>query len=359
MNTILSCSNICWQKGDKRILAGASLDIQAGQTLALIGPNGAGKSSLLQVMSFLLKPDSGTIRFRGSLVVSSKDQLLARRRMAVVFQQPLLVNATVEYNLALGLKYRSTKGTEIKRKVEEWSGILGINHLRKQNARTLSGGEAQRVNLARALITEPEILFMDEPFTALDTPGKAILMEDLRKIIRQKRLSVVFVTHDYNEVPFLADHVAVMLQGKVVQTGGIKEVFDRPRRTEIAALLGYENLLTGIIQEIDSGDLVVNLGKSLLKVAGRGAVGQKVNVCLRGREVHLAKDKSEFKEPDNIFRGRVLRILPYGEHLKVEVDCGLKLVASLPQSKLFYINLQTGDLVYLRIPPRAPHIILG
>ncbi|MEI6315588.1 MAG: ATP-binding cassette domain-containing protein, partial [Syntrophus sp. (in: bacteria)] len=175
---ILSGENIQVQRGGKRILDVLSLKIIPGEVLSIIGPNGAGKTTLLQALSQLIRLVKGDIYFQGKKVGADMAPLDYRRCLAMVFQEALLFDTTVYANVASGLKIRGVKSSEIEAIVNTRLEQFGIGHLRDRSAKTLSGGEAQRTSLARAFAIQPQLLFLDEPFAALDPPTRETLLED-------------------------------------------------------------------------------------------------------------------------------------------------------------------------------------
>ena len=177
--SILEAKNLRVRRGGVSVLDISYLGVPEGKVLCLIGPNGAGKSSLLLALSCLLKSSQGEIIFRGKRVGLNYTLFDYRRKLAMVFQEPLLFDTTVFENVAAGLKIRSFKHDEVKRVVEEYLERFGIGHLASRSARKLSGGEAQRTSLARAFAIRPEIIFLDEPFSSLDPPTRESLMGDL------------------------------------------------------------------------------------------------------------------------------------------------------------------------------------
>jgi len=211
---LLSAKNICWHQDGKVILKDIDFHLDQGEIVGLVGPNGSGKSSLLKILSFLENPTSGQLTFQGKSI-SGNVPLPVRRRIALVFQEPLLFNTTVFENVASGLKIRGISRRDIKHEVENWLDCFGVLHLINQAARSLSGGEAQRVSLARAFVLEPDILFLDEPFSALDTPTKEALIEDLEKILKTTKTTVVIVSHDFRDIFRLAQRAVVLVDGRV------------------------------------------------------------------------------------------------------------------------------------------------
>ncbi|MGI5837925.1 MAG: ATP-binding cassette domain-containing protein, partial [Chloroflexota bacterium] len=186
------------------------LEIHEGEILSVIGPNGAGKSTLLHTLALLHLPASGTMRFAGQPVNQNSDLVELRRRMAVVFQEALLLDTTVMDNVLTGLRLRGgVSRSDAKERAYNWMKRFGVDHLAKRQARQLSGGEAQRVSLARAFVLQPELLLLDEPFAALDAPTRASLFEDFERVLRDSEVTTVFVTHDRTEAMRLGDRIAV------------------------------------------------------------------------------------------------------------------------------------------------------
>ena len=213
-----------------------ALEIQRGETLTVIGPNGAGKSTLLLALARLLKPARGDILYDGKSL-TQWNELEYRRMISFVFQAPLLMDMTVEQNVALGLKFRGTPQQETRERAGKWMRQLGIESLAKRRAGQLSGGEAQRVSLARAFVLEPELLLLDEPFAALDPPTHAKLLEDLSSILKQDQRTAVFVTHNLSEAVRASHRIAVIVGGALRQVGTAKQIKSNPADETVAAFL--------------------------------------------------------------------------------------------------------------------------
>lgn len=211
-------------RGGREIFHIERFALAPGEVLALVGPNGAGKSSLLLTLALLEPPTGGSIRFAG-VPVRNGNLLAFRRRLALVFQDALLLDMPVLANLLIPLRFRGLGRREAAARAEAWLDRLGIRHLAKHPARTLSGGEAQRTSLARALALEPELLLLDEPFSSLDYPTRKKLLDDLGAILAKLQTATLFVTHDYTEIPRIAGRVAVLHQGRILRTGTVREVF--------------------------------------------------------------------------------------------------------------------------------------
>ncbi|SFG83989.1 tungstate transport system ATP-binding protein [Desulfotomaculum arcticum] len=220
---MISVENLELVKEKRTILQIEKFELKQGKTQAIIGPNGAGKSTFLKVMALLEQPTRGKVFFAGR-EVTKKNMIAFRRRMAVVFQEPLLLNTTVFNNVALGLKLRGIRGDKLTQRVDHWLERLNISDLRDRKPVYLSGGEAQRVSLARAFALEPEVVFLDEPFSALDFPTRINLLEDLGHLLGNSGVTAMFVTHDFNEIPYLTNDVVVIDRGKLVFEGLLKKL---------------------------------------------------------------------------------------------------------------------------------------
>ncbi|MCC6300627.1 MAG: ATP-binding cassette domain-containing protein [Anaerolineales bacterium] len=227
MDRLIEINGLQVKRDGRVVLDIEHLSIQRGETLAIVGPNGAGKTTLLLTLAQLLKPVSGEIRIDGK-PLHQLNELEYRRRISFVFQSPLLLDMTVEQNVALGLKFRGAAKEEVKAQAAKWMKSLGVDSLSARRASQLSGGEAQRVSLARAFVLNPELLLLDEPFAALDPPTRAKLIEDLSALLAEDRRAAVFVTHNLNEAAKLSDRIAVMVNGMVRQVGTAKRIKSKP-----------------------------------------------------------------------------------------------------------------------------------
>lgn len=235
---MLAAQQITWEQNGKPILQGIDFHIERGERVGLAGPNGSGKSSLIKILSFLERPTGGQVTFDGQSI-GKQTPLELRRKMAVVFQEPLLFRTTVFENVASGLKIRGVPKADIRRRVEQWLELFGISHLQNQAARSLSGGEAQRVSLARAFVLEPDLIFLDEPFSALDAPTKEMLRRDLADVLQIANTAVVLVSHDFRDIERLTKRAVILMNGLTAAEGTPDELLTLPQPEPVDQFLTH------------------------------------------------------------------------------------------------------------------------
>jgi tungstate transport system ATP-binding protein len=353
----LALRGVVVRRGSRPVLRVESLDIHGGEVLAVIGPNGAGKSTLVQTLALLERPAEGEVLYGGLPV--PRNTLPLRRRMAVVFQEPLLLDTTVESNVGSGLAIRGVPAAERRRRVALWLERFGIGHLASRSARTLSGGEAQRVSLARALVLEPEVLFLDEPFAALDAPTRQTLMDELAALLAGSDLATVFVTHDRDEALRLADRVAVLIGGEILQIGEPADVFAAPGDERVASFVGVETIIAGIVRELRDSVAIVDVGGRQIEGGAGAAVGEDVLVCLRPEDVILnpAHEGGIGTSARNHIPAEIRRMVPAGAYVRVELDAGFRLVALVTKHAVEELGLGPGVHVAATFKATAVHLI--
>jgi tungstate transport system ATP-binding protein len=345
--------------GGQKVLDVPLLQVHPNEVLMVIGPNGSGKTTLLLCLASLLKPATGTIAYKGKLVTDSKHVLELRRRLAVVFQESLLLNSTVWDNVTLGLRLRGVKGDEVRTRARKWLDRFGIADLARRQARMLSGGEGKRVSLARAFVLQPEILFLDEPFNALDSPTRQSLLEDFESVLRETRVTTVMVTHDRNEALALADRVAVLMNGAISQLGVPGEVFGSPVDEEVAGFVQAGNILHGTVTSQSEGLALIDIGGYQLQAVSDLAAGTRVTAYLQYEDVTVGLPSAEPAPTSarNQLMGSIVRAFPFGSLLKVTMDCGFTLAAVITRRSWEDLRLEAGREVIASFKASSVHLI--
>jgi iron(III) transport system ATP-binding protein len=239
----LSCWDIVKRFGTTAAVDGVDLDVAHGEILALLGPSGCGKTTLLRLIAGFEAPTAGTIALDGRLLCGPHTFTLPeKRRVAMVFQDfALFPHMNVAANIAFGLK----RGSDKRRRIAELLTLVGLEGLERRLPHQLSGGQQQRVALARALASEPILMLLDEPFSNLDPAIRARVRGEVKQLIRQVGITALFVTHDQEEALSIADRVAVMMDGRVIQVGTPEQVYARPLNRAVGAFVGDANFLPG------------------------------------------------------------------------------------------------------------------
>lgn len=340
--TDVQLKNIRKDFGTFNAISHLDLDIQSGELVALLGPSGCGKTTTLRMIAGLEDPSAGQIFFDGNDVseVRVKD-----RNVGMVFQRyALFPHMNVEKNIMFGLKVRDTPAPEIKTRLDEILDVVQLDQFRHRFPAQLSGGQMQRVALARTLITNPSILMMDEPLANLDTNLRA----DMRRFIRdlQQRLGIttIFVTHDQIEAMELADRIAVIFDGKLAQFDAPNVVYQRPKTFEIANFMGASNIFSAHIS-VD-GIASTKFGTLNVDLNGARPDAGKGSVLLRAEAIDLHFEKSPGTQ--NQFSGKVVGREFFGASINYTVDCaGDKIIVSEQSRRL----VDVGQDVWLTIEP--------
>ena len=276
----------------------------------------------------------------------------------MVFQEPLLFDTTVYKNVASGLKIRGINRDEIRERVMRYLKCFNIEHLANRSARKLSGGESQRASLARAFAIEPELIFLDEPFSALDPPTRHALTDDLEKIVRETGITTVMVTHDQSEALRMSDRIAVMNSGRIVQSGTPAVVMNNPANEFVANFVGMETILVGRVLKNNDGSLLISISGREVDAIGEMQPNEEVYCCIRPENVTIEiRDPDDFTSARNIFPARILDIDSMGPFLKLSLDCGFPLVSYVTREAFATLGLAEGKEVYASFKATSIHLI--
>jgi molybdate transport system ATP-binding protein len=321
----------------------------------VFGPSGAGKSTLLDCIAGLLKPDAGRIEIGGEILLDVERRIdvpPAKRKIAYVFQSlALFPHMTVEQNVAYGLAHMPAPDQALR--VKAMLEAFRVQQLAKRKADEISGGEQQRVALARSLATLPRVLLLDEPLTALDEGLKQSIMEDLRRWNAVQNIPILYVTHSRPEVDALGERVIVLDEGKIVSTGTPDEVLDAPRRSSLAQASGFENLFSGVVTELREADGVmrVQLVRGACEIEmplSYVAVGTAVRLAIRAGDILLATERPYGLSARNIIAGKIISLERRGTMFVAQV------VADADGSVIFTVHLTLGAKRALELEVNRP-----
>jgi sulfate/thiosulfate transport system ATP-binding protein len=322
-------------------VADVSFVAPTGGITTLLGPSGSGKSTVLRMVAGLEQPDAGQVLFGDADVTTLPAQ---KRGLGFVFQSyALFKHMTVESNVAFGLGVRRVPKDERRRKVAELLSLVQLDGLGGRYPAELSGGQRQRVAFARALAIEPKVLLLDEPFGALDAQVRVELRDWLRRLHAERQVTTLLVTHDQAEAMEVSDQVVVMHEGRVAQTGTVREVYDRPATPFVAAFVGGANVLRGqmVGGRVSLGALVEDVAVSGQSLAPDGAA---VNAYVRPHDVALTK---AVDGAPSVSVARIERMAWLGGTVKVSLKLsdGGALTVEMPKGEAQALAISKGDLV--------------
>jgi spermidine/putrescine transport system ATP-binding protein len=291
-SALIRLDRVTKQYGDLTAVADLSLDIAAGTFLAMMGPSGCGKTTTLRLLAGLETPNSGDIWFNGQVITHKEPW---HRNMPMVWQNlALFPYLNVLENVCFGLRMAGVRGTSARDRAMAWLARLGIDHLAQSHVGHISGGQAQRVALARSLVLEPQVLLLDEPLSALDAHLVVRMQAELTALQRELGITFLYVTHNQSEAFAMADRVVIMNEGRIQQNGTPREVFRQPTNRFVAEFVGTNNIFSGRIAELSREVAVVDAPEGKLPArrpeGGAMAEGAPVDLVISADLVHLSKE---------------------------------------------------------------------
>ncbi len=371
---LLEIKNIYKSFSGKKVLTGINLDIESGEISSIFGYSGEGKSTLLKIICGIIKQDNGDIMLNGKSINSLEPY---ERHAVLVMDEPLLFpHMNVFENIAFGSKLSSNKKRHINnnrnilKSAKEIMELLGIRGLEKRYPNEISMGQAQRVSLARALIVNPEIILMDEPFSNLDIISKTKVRKLIKDINNELKISMLLVTHDIEDVLNLSDKMFILNNGKIQDSGKPKDVLKKPSSMDAAFLLGTENIFEGIISEIDEKNNLIKIkllngkqGNSYIETDFQGdfEINEQVFFVIRPEEIIILRDDRQTSKPvkENHFSGRIISSIFTSRMMEIlissENNSMFKIL--IPFHAYEVMNLFEGKIVNISLKKSAIHII--
>lgn len=347
----LEVKNLKFWSNRRLIVDVPYFELRQGECLVLFGPNGSGKSTFLRLISFLQPADSGEIYYRGQKVEIKNGQEL-RKKIVYLLQKPVFFRGTVSDNLLAGLKFRKFDQKEQEKQLKKIAAVFQLESLLYCRPEELSGGERQRVHLARAFILEPELLLLDEPFNGLDVQYRDRLMADFYRLRKSTGLTTILVTHQRQEAAYLGDRLAVMLNGRIIQTGTPEEICALPATPEVSRLMGHEALVEGRVVSLENGLLEIEAHGQKIFAYGQHRPGEKVVLTFRPEEVVLAREKPS-TSVRNWFQAEVREIRPLDRVTLVKLESGFRLKAFVSRTSVAELELQPGKKIWAGIKASA------
>lgn len=331
-----------------------------GRVTALFGPSGSGKTSLLDLVAGLRRANSAFIQLDSRVLVDTVKGVSVPTRERGIGDEPqdlaLFPHLSVRQNLLYGRK--ANDETNPLFRFEHIVDVLELEPLLQRGVTELSGGEKQRAALARALLTSPRLLLLDEPLASLDLKLKTRIIPYLARIRDEFRIPMLYVTHDRYETLALADEMVVLVNGRVAQTGSVQEVFSRPTNLAVASLLTIETVQPGRVLKIENGLVSVAVGSAKLTAVEGNLQTDKndVYVCIRAEDVILIKGGESSSSARNYLPATVQAVTSEGPLMRIELDCGFPLSVMLTKQACEELSVKAGERLFALI--KAPHIHL-
>ncbi len=348
MNNVVELRGIGKTFGSEEVLKDIDLEVKKGEFISFLAPSGSGKTTLLRIINLLEEPSSGEMKIFGRDMnsINKKERLEVRRRMTLVSQKPVMFSGSVFDNISYGLKIRHYSKNDVKEKVKEVLDLVGFAGYEDRNARTLSGGETQRLCFARALIFDPELLLLDEPTTSLDPLSEAKI-HNIIKEIKKLGITIILATHKQEEALGLSDRIAVLNEGSLEQVSGVEELFHFPETRFAAEFTGMCNIFYGKVEGKESRETIVEVEGETLSLPF-DVSGSEVCFGIRPEEVMILREDVPVNTIHrNIFNGVIIDIYPKNSALKrLTLDTGkIKVFADLPNHAVEKMQLRKGKKV--------------
>jgi molybdate/tungstate transport system ATP-binding protein len=329
-----------------------SFKVNKGEYFILLGMSGAGKSMLLEMIAGLTNPDSGEILLNGKNIERSKPY---EREVGLVFQDhAIFPHLTVGANIGYALKRQALSHTQKQEEIKSIANRIHIGQLLNRLPSTLSGGELQRVALARTLVQKPQVLLLDEPLAAIDTKLKSEIRSLLRQLNREGQ-TIIHVTHDFDEAISLANRIAIIHEGLIIQTGTPEEVFGNPRSEFVAHFVGIRNFFKATLTETETG-CIAELAKGLRIVSTQKSGSGNGYLMIRGEDLTLSVENYESSARNN-FMGKIIEVSGSRTGMDVIVDVGVQVHVSVSKESVQKLGLTEGIKIWLHFKASAMNVI--
>lgn len=352
MSTIVRLDGVTKLYGKITALNNITLEIPRNQIFTIIGPNGSGKTTLLKILALLEKPTKGTVTFNGELVKAENADKL-RLNTTMVFQKTALFDTTVAKNIAYGLKLRGFSKKEIDEKIRNALKIVRLEGYEKRRAKKLSGGEQQRVSLARAISLGTELLLLDEPTANLDQKNMSIIEAAIAQILKEEKTTIVLATHNVLQIKTLSENVALLLNGELVTFGKTTKILEDAEK--LASFARIENIFSGVSRLTEEGTAIIDVGDSLQIEATIKKEG-KISIFIKPEDIVLSK--SQFtSSARNVLKGKIIEIYDLGSVVRLKVDAGKPFIVQITKRSFYDMGLNLNMEVYLAFKASSVQIV--
>ena len=346
MTTLIEASHVAKDYGNVKALQDVSFSVDQGDLFAVIGPSGSGKSTLLRLLGLIEPPTSGKVLFKGkdATLCPNDLQLRLRREIGMVFQEAVLMNTSVKENVAYPLKIRKMPASETVRRVKEALDAVKLSGFENRNALELSGGEAQRVSLAQALVYNPTLLLLDEPTANLDPRNAIIITNAVSQLNREQGTTVIMATHNMEQAQFLASKGGILREGKLVESGRISELFESPS-TFLSVFGAIGNVFEGESEIGPDGLATIDIGAEK-KIEATTTKRGKVTVAIRPEDIIVSKEALQ-SSARNQLKGEVVEISQRDQRVRIKVNAGRQFQVTMTRRSFDEMKLELGSTIFI------------
>ncbi len=353
MNTIVELRNVTKTYCNTTALDNVSLQIAPGEVLGLLGPNGSGKTTLLRTLAFIQQPTNGEVYFQGTKITEKNVERM-RLESTMVFQKNVLFNASVYSNVAYGLRIRKVKKEKIDEEVRRALRLVGLEGFEKRHAKKLSGGEQQRVTLARALALNTSLLLLDEPTANLDPKSASTVEEVIVAANRERGTTITVATHNMFQAKKLPTRIALMENGKITETGKPAEIFNRLSKT-LASFAATDNVFEGFAHTTENGTTLVDVGNGV-QFEATGQHSGKVSAFVSPEDIILSKSLFA-SSARNTFKGKISEILDSDSVVRLKVDVGKLVTVQITKRSFNEMGLSINVEIFLAFKASSVQIV--
>ena len=353
MSIIAELKDLTKVFGGKTVLEQINLQIYEGEILALLGPNGSGKTTLLKILAFIENPTSGEVKLQNEMV-NLKNVERARMQSTLVFQKTIAFDTSVYNNIAYGLKIRKVSKKARDEEVRNALRMVKLEGFEKRPARKLSGGEQQRMAIARALVLKTKLLLLDEPTANLDPKNAAILEEVIATVNREMKTTIVMATHNMFQAKKLPQRIALIYDGRIDEVGTPTEIFGKLSKN-LASFAAVDNTFTGAARTTASGTTIVDIGNGVQIEAAAQGQGE-ISIFVNPQDIILSKS-AVASSARNVFKGMIIEVLDLGTLVKLKVDIGKPLTVQITKQSFSEMLLNLNTEVYIVFKASSVQIV--
>ena len=351
--SLVKTNNISKKYGGVVALKNINLEVRPNDIISVIGPSGSGKTTLLKIMAGLESDFEGVILWDGNEINMDATNLL-RTKSTMVFQKTIIFNTTVYKNVAYGLKLKMYSKQEIDRRVRDCLRIVGLQGYEDRNAKYVSGGEQQRVSIARALALEPELLLLDEPTANLDPKNISIIQNIIALFNKEGDSKIVLATHNLFQAEQLAKRIYLLANGEIIRSGTPEDIFKKPDSATLASFIKYENVFTGVSTVLADGTARITVEK--LQLEAITDKSGKVTVFIKPEDIVISPNPFT-SSIRNMYKGKIIEIIDLGPTIKLKIDTNIIFAAIITKRSFRQMKLNLGSEVYTGFKATSIEII--